>query len=549
MTPGPTADVELGGNAYLTIDVLPDDVLLDIFDFCKLASLGPSWGWFKLVHVCRRWRSLVFASRHRLDLRLFCTYGTPVRKILDCWPPLPIIVQYDDPAGLRPPSTGEDDNIIAALQHSDRVCAVGLTVGSALFPKLSPLMQRPLPSLECLTLRPRNNERLVLPGTFLGGCAPRLRNLHLDAVASPALPAFLPSCRNLVRLQLQRIPGDGWASPDALVACLSTMAQLRTLRIQFATRTSSSSSPPAPGTSPSPATAGGREGRQRVALPALSHFEFRGTSEFLEDFVARIDSAPSLARTCISFFDHERQHHHPFEIPRLAQFMGRADAQQQQQQQRRPVQGGAQLMLRNDGISISLSRPRAESALVQSQSQGPGRPGLPSSPPRGIEPEPESELGTEPGKTGTMTEWLRLHVSCAQLGRQVSLMSQICHQITPLLSRARRLDILTSAAPRVPQDVADAAEWLGLLYTFGGVERLYVTYGSVPDVARALQRVSGSGERPPPGAAEVLPALRELHFDWFAARWEEAVASFITARQLSGHHPPIAFHQPKRVLA
>jgi hypothetical protein len=127
-------------------------------------------------------------------------------------------------------------------------------------------------------------------------------------------------------------------------------------------------------------------------------------------------------------------------------------------------------------------------------------------------------------------------------------MSQICHQITPLLSRARRLDILTSAAPRVPQDVADAAEWLGLLYTFGGVERLYVTYGSVPDVARALQRVSGSGERPP-AAAEVLPALRELHFDWFAARWEEAVASFITARQLSGHHPPIAFHQPKRVLA
>jgi len=83
------------------------------------------------------------------------------------------------------------------------------------------------------------------------------------------------------------------------------------------------------------------------------------------------------------------------------------------------------------------------------------------------------------------------------------------------------------------------------LYTFGGVERLYVTYGSVPDVARALQRVSGSGEWPP---AEVLPALRELHFDWFAAKWERAVASFITARQLSGR-PPIAFHQPKKVLA
>ncbi|KAI0299798.1 hypothetical protein BC826DRAFT_966802 [Russula brevipes] len=477
-------------NAYLTIDVLPDDVLLDIFDFCKLASSCPSCGWFKLVHVSRRWRSLVFASRHRLDLRLFCTYGTPVRKILDCWPPLPIIVQYDDPTGLRPHSTGEDDNIIAALQHSDRVRAIGLTVGSTLFAKLSPLMQRPLPLLECLTLRPRNNERLVLPGTFLGGSTPRLRNLHLDAVASPALPAFLPSCRNLVTANPAhtiRHPNPSFPAP-----------------------------PPAPGTSSSPATAGGQQ--QRVALPALSYFEFRGTSEFLEDFVAKINSAPSLARTCISFFDHERQHHHPFEIPRLAQFIGRTDAQQQQQQHR-----------------ASEPEPGPGPGLTQlAAAQGRARVGA-----------GDGETGDGAGENGDddrVAPAARLVRAAGPAG--IPDVPDLPPDHPAAVARAPTGHPHVRRAARAAGH-RDAAEWLGLLYTFGGVERLYVTYGSVPDVARALQRVSGSGEWPP---AEVLPALRELHFDWFAAKWERAVASFITARELSGH-PPIAFHQPKKVLA
>jgi hypothetical protein len=32
-----------------------------------------------------------------LRLRLFCTHGTPVLKTLDCWPTLPIVVQYGGP--------------------------------------------------------------------------------------------------------------------------------------------------------------------------------------------------------------------------------------------------------------------------------------------------------------------------------------------------------------------------------------------------------------------------------------------------------------------
>ena len=71
-----------------SIDVLPDDVLLDIFDFFVeegRQSLSKVFveEWQTLVHVCRRWRSVVFGSPHRLNLRLVCSAKTPARDMLD----------------------------------------------------------------------------------------------------------------------------------------------------------------------------------------------------------------------------------------------------------------------------------------------------------------------------------------------------------------------------------------------------------------------------------------------------------------------------------
>jgi len=114
-------------------------------------------------------------------------------------------------------------------------------------------------------------------------------------------------------------------------------------------------------------------------------------------------------------------------------------------------------------------------------------------------------------------------------------MTQICQQISPFLSSVQTFDIITSLTPG--NDV-DAAQWLGLFRVFSGVEKLHVTWGSVPNVARALQHVSAEI------AVDVLPALRELNFDWFASRWREAVTSFIDARNLAGL-PAVEFHQPK----
>ena len=91
-----------------------------IFYFYKLACRrsygGPKeweWEWHKLAHVCRKWRTVVFASQRRLDLRLLCTPKTSIQQTLDLWPAFPIIVMYTW-------SLDGWDNTIAALQHRNR---------------------------------------------------------------------------------------------------------------------------------------------------------------------------------------------------------------------------------------------------------------------------------------------------------------------------------------------------------------------------------------------------------------------------------------------
>jgi hypothetical protein len=67
------------GVGRVTIDMLPDVALLEIFDcFVKVREEDADWppteieAWHTLVHVCRTWRTIVLGSPHRLDLRLLC---------------------------------------------------------------------------------------------------------------------------------------------------------------------------------------------------------------------------------------------------------------------------------------------------------------------------------------------------------------------------------------------------------------------------------------------------------------------------------------------
>jgi hypothetical protein len=54
---------------------------------------GLNEDWQILVHVCQKWRYVVFRSPLHLNLRIVCSPETPVREKLALWPPLPLIIE------------------------------------------------------------------------------------------------------------------------------------------------------------------------------------------------------------------------------------------------------------------------------------------------------------------------------------------------------------------------------------------------------------------------------------------------------------------------
>ena len=145
------------GQCYQSV-TLPDEALLNVFDFYVNQSLLEQW--ITLAHVCQRWRHIIFASPLRLNLTLFCKGSKPVREMLDIWPPLPILIQDH-----RCPKEGAD-NIIAALEHNDRVCQISIEVEevlSSVLGRFAKAMQEPFPKLTHLGLWSANETTLVIP--------------------------------------------------------------------------------------------------------------------------------------------------------------------------------------------------------------------------------------------------------------------------------------------------------------------------------------------------------------------------------------------------
>jgi F-box-like len=272
----------------VTINALPDEILLNIFGFCKVETVkapylwSGQWTntWRNLVHVCQRWRYVVFSFPLGLDLRLYCTDRT---KVLDIWPPFPIeIISFK-----------LGNNIFAALEHHDRIYDLDLYPSSySKFEKLVTMMRNPFPALTFLRLvcTGEFDHVPVLPDTFLGGSAPHLGTLYLESIAFPNLPQFLLSSNDLLALCLLNIPDFGYISPDAMATILSGLTRLKSLWIEFEKEES-----------------GMIRGRPRppplthALLPALTNFSFRGLNEYLEDLLARID-APQIKTLFISLF-------------------------------------------------------------------------------------------------------------------------------------------------------------------------------------------------------------------------------------------------------
>src|SRR5216683_3915959 len=266
----------------VSINALPDDVLLEIFDFYMILPQiyypgRQVYEWHSLVHVCQRWRYVVFNSPRRLDLRLLCTNKTPVTNMLDIWPALPIIISTDSAL-----SANGVPNIISALQQHNRVCTIDIIDIPKSLLKEFAAMQEPFPALTGLSLWSFDENAPVLPDSFLGGFAPRLQNLFLSRIPFPGLPTLLLSTHDLVTLHFWGIPPSGYISPGVIVTCVSALTRLQSLELTFRSPRSQADRA---SRHPPPLT--------RAILPALSDFHFKGDSEYLEDIVSRID-APVL---------------------------------------------------------------------------------------------------------------------------------------------------------------------------------------------------------------------------------------------------------------
>jgi len=480
--PGP-----LSRQGTVTIEILPDDALVEIFSF-YLEEAYESWetheiermdAWYTLVHVCRRWRNVVFASSRRLNLRLLYTNRRPVPKTLNHPPTLPIVIWQKESDGRSPPQVEAwgTDNIISALGRRDCVSRIYL-MNLPLLPldKFTEMTQESFPALTHLELESKDygESALVLQDTFLGGSAPRLRLLRLHNIRFPSIHKLLLSASDVVDLHLLMIPHSGYISPEAMVNCLSSLTRLEDFRLGFQ---APGSSPPRP-TRPPPLT--------RVDLPSLARLWFSGNSLYLEDFAAWIN-APSLYILEMVFLNCIY-----FDVLQLTEFIDRVD--------RFKVLDQAEVFFYDKLVRVTLS----------------------------------SQKGSVDRTT------LMVVNECRPSYFRFLFLAKVRNSLLYLLSSLERLDISEDRdwLPHLHDDV-DNAHWLKLLHPFTGVKDLHIFGLPGLYIARALQDLTEAR------IVEVLPALQNVFLEGPSGAMARAIRPFIARRQVSGH--PVSVRSRERV--
>ena len=181
--------------------------------------------------MCQIWRRAIFTSPRSLRLRLFYKHGRPVLKTPDCWPTLPVVVQYGGSPRLGLLASEAEDNVVAALKQSGRICSINLVITRSLLERFSTISE-PFSELEELVLLSQKDVQLTLPNTFRWGS--RLRTLYLTRIAFPSFPQIVLPSKGLV--DLYEIPILGYFFPEQFADALSGITQLRSLSLHFLSR-------------------------------------------------------------------------------------------------------------------------------------------------------------------------------------------------------------------------------------------------------------------------------------------------------------------------
>ena len=430
--------------------MLPDNILLEIFDFYRKSrdyryenSIRLVWEWHLLVHVCQRWRRIVFSSPHRLNLQILCTYGTPSRKNLDIWPSFPIIIDYCRPSPGANMTPNDEDNVIAALESErlHRVCSVGLYATGSQLGRIATVMQEPSPMLKCLEISSEDENMPVLPDGFLGGSAPCLQAIYLHGIPFPALPTLLLSASGLVALSLRNIPPTGYISPEAMVVALAALHRLEIFVIELQLPI------PRPDQIHPPPLA-------RTVLPALFSFRFRGPCEYLEDLVSRIE-ALRLDQIFIVYLNQTAD----FQVAQFSKFVNRSVGAKSN-----PF-GHAQVNFFSSCVAFTTYHHAYHPPCWDRHAA-------------------------------------RTVVSCTGIDWQVSHMAQVLSQFSTTLSNVAHLTLKAQSDSEGRRlEGTDGVEWLHLLHQFSTVQTLHVSQGLAGHIALALENITGEM------AVEMLPSL------------------------------------------
>jgi len=463
----------------VTIDALPDDVLIETFEF-YLGKDDPDVfvftddhdydGWQTLVHVCRRWRCIVFASPRRLDLKLYCTRQRSVNsKTLNIWPALPIVIVAQD---IQPQE--DVTNIIAALRHHNRVCKIYCDpIQNSLLEEFAAI-DEPFPALTSLRLLSLAQDVLVLPDSFLGGSAPRLQSVDLAGIPYPSIGRLLSSTTNLVSLTLLSIPHSGYFSPETIVPCLSMLPSLGSLILGFRYPRSQAHRA---NRHPPPLT--------RVVFPGLTFLRFGGDIEYLEDILSQIET-PMLNESYFWLFNQL-----VFDTPLLGYFIRRTET----------------------FITTHTARVIFSSRYVMVILWG------------------QEEMANNDVET------LSFSISCKPLDWQLSALPQV---LNSFLSSLSTLDSLEIEVPHEDwEGEIEVIQWQEFLHPFTAVKEMTLKdEASVRLVAPALRELARERATE---VLPALQDLSLTTSGWSpSGPLKEAIEQFIATRRLDGH--PVTVH-------
>lgn len=293
----------------MTIDKLPREVLLEIFDCYRLSfshqkSRLRVWnnknGWFKLAHVCHKWRYVVLASPRRLRLLLFLAESTPTKAAAlesQSLSQLPIHLDFTRVVW----NAGAKNRLISALRYPNRVLTIAID-GSKHFDKISKALDLPFPALVDFELynMQGNVGHILLASSFMTSIK-SLRRLLLANVHPLSIFPLLSVTRSLVFLTLTVDSLFCQTEGASLLTHLQCMPQLREIQLSSLSTISNFIQKP-------PITT--------ALLAELSYFYFSGQCTEIEWLVAGLVT-PLLRGLQIYVIEYFRT----LQIPHLSKFI------------------------------------------------------------------------------------------------------------------------------------------------------------------------------------------------------------------------------------